>query len=173
MSCAHREEPLRHGNRTPLPPLGRRGGGWVAAQVVLMAAILLSALVGFEWPARLEWATYAVGAPLLALGVGLLAAGAAGLGAALTPFPAPRSGQQLQTTGIYRRVRHPMYGGGILVALGWSAIFATVVGLALTVLLALFFVLKSRREELWLEQSYSGYGDYRRRTRRRFIPFVW
>lgn len=156
-----------------LPQLGRRGGGWVATQVILMAAILLSALVGLEWPGSLEPVAYAVGALLIVLGAGLLVAGGVGLGSALTPFPAPRGGKELQTAGVYGLVRHPMYGGGILFALGWSAIFASVVGLVLTVLLAVFAELKSRREEQWLEASHPGYDDYRRRTRHRFIPFVW
>jgi protein-S-isoprenylcysteine O-methyltransferase Ste14 len=65
-----------------------------------------------------------------------------------------------------------MYGGGILVAAGWSVIFASIVGGALTVLLVLLFELKSHREEAWLVDHYPGYDDYRRRTRRRFLPFV-
>jgi protein-S-isoprenylcysteine O-methyltransferase Ste14 len=58
-------------------------------------------------------------------------------------------------------------------ALGWSIIFATVLGLALTILLAVFADLRSRREELWLEQQYAGYGDYKRHTKHRLIPFIW
>lgn len=156
-----------------LPALGRRGGGWVALQVVLLAAIFLSALVGLEWPGSLELPADIAGALLLALGVALLGAGGQALGNALTPFPAPREGGGLRTEGVYRLVRHPMYGGGILVGLGWSAIFASPLSLLLTLVLAAFADLKSRREELWLEQRHPGYADYRRRTRRRLLPFVW
>jgi protein-S-isoprenylcysteine O-methyltransferase Ste14 len=169
----HRPDADADRRKPALPTLGRRGGGWVAAQVVLIAAVFLSALVGFGWPEAVAPVAYAVGALLLALGFGLLAAGAIGLGAALTPFPAPRSVTALRTTGVYGLARHPMYGGGILIALGWSTIFATLVGLALSVVLALLLALKSRREELWLEQTHAGYAAYRRHTRRRFIPFVW
>jgi protein-S-isoprenylcysteine O-methyltransferase Ste14 len=156
-----------------LPALGTRGGGWVAVQVVLLAAILLSALVGLNWPDQLAPIAYAGGAVLFAVGAGLLLGGAIGLGSALTPFPAPRGGGELQTGGAYRLARHPMYGGGILIALGWSTIFATVLGLALTILFAVFADLKSRREELWLEREYAGYRGYRRRTKHRLIPFIW
>ena len=114
-----------------------------------------------------------VGGGLLGLGIALLVAGGAGLGSALTAFPEPRTGEALRTTGIYGRVRHPIYGGVILVALGWSVVFATPVGLALTLVLALFFELKSRREEHLLEQIHPDYPEYRRRTRRRFIPYLW
>jgi protein-S-isoprenylcysteine O-methyltransferase Ste14 len=159
--------------RETLPPLGARGGGWVAVQVVLIVAIVLSALVGRGWPAAVEPFAYAVGATILAAGIGLLGAGGVGLGSALTPFPVPRTGGDLRTGGVYGLVRHPMYGGGILVGLGWSTIFATAAGLLLTGALALFAALKARREELWLEQQYPGYDDYRSRTPHRFIPFLW
>jgi len=171
MSSAH-PPTASHGPHR-LPRLGRRGGGWVVVQVVLLAAIFLSALTGLAWPDTLEPIAYAVGGILIALGVALLAAGGVGLGSALTPFPTPRGGAELQTGGVYGLVRHPMYGGGILIALGWSAIFATAVGLVLTVLLGLLAELKSRREELLLEQTDPGYVEYRRRTPRRFIPYVW
>ncbi|HSC90476.1 MAG TPA: isoprenylcysteine carboxylmethyltransferase family protein [Gaiellaceae bacterium] len=141
--------------------------------MALIAAILLSAFAGREWPDGLEPVAYAVGGIVVAAGVALLAAGALGLGAALTPYPAPRSGGELRTAGVYGVVRHPMYGGGILIALGWSVLFATLVGFALTVVLAVFGDLKSRREELWLEQHHPDYGEYRRHVRHRLIPFVW
>lgn len=150
-----------------------RGGAWVAGQTVLIVAIGLSAFVGLTWTDALAPVAYAVGALLLASGAVLLGAGGVRLGSALTPYPAPRRGEVLRTGGIYRLARHPMYGGGILVALGWSAIFATPAGLALTVVLALFFELKSRHEEHRLERVYPGYGDYRRRVRRRFLPYLW
>jgi protein-S-isoprenylcysteine O-methyltransferase Ste14 len=66
-----------------------------------------------------------------------------------------------------------MYGGGILIALGWSTIYATPLGLALTIVLAPFANLKSRHEERRLERAYPGYAAYRARTPHRLIPFVW
>ena len=158
---------------TRLPALGRRGGGWVVVQVLLIAAVLLSALVGLEWPDGLQIPAYAVGALLIALGTALLVWGAVALGPSLTPYPAPRGQQGLTTAGVYGRARHPMYGGGLLIALGWSTIFASVVGLVLTVVTALFLELKSRREEHWLEARYPDYPEYRRAVRRRFGPRVY
>jgi protein-S-isoprenylcysteine O-methyltransferase Ste14 len=66
-----------------------------------------------------------------------------------------------------------MYGGVILVAAGWSVIFASVVGAVLTVALVLFFELKSRREETLLAERSPDYGAYRDRTRRRFLPWLY
>jgi protein-S-isoprenylcysteine O-methyltransferase Ste14 len=146
-----------------------RGGGWVAAQVVLTAAVALSALVGLGE----STASYAAGGVLLAAGVALLLESGRKLGRSLTPFPAPVPGGTLRTEGVYALVRHPMYLGGVLVAAGWSALFESVVGGVLTVALAAFFALKSQHEEARLEEAYPGYADYRRRTRWRLLPFLY
>lgn len=156
-----------------IPELGTRGGGWVTAQVILLAGLAASALVGLEWPDGLQAAAYAAGGALIALGLLLVVAGGIQLGSSLTPFPAPRPGSELETAGLYRRARHPMYGGGMLVAIGWSIMFATVVGAALTGALVVLFELKARREEAWLVEHYPGYAEYRHGTRRRFLPFVY
>jgi protein-S-isoprenylcysteine O-methyltransferase Ste14 len=67
----------------------------------------------------------------------------------------------------------PDVRGGIRIALGWSTIFASPVGLALTVLLALFLELRARREELWLLDRYPTYAEYRQRTPRKFLAFFY
>lgn len=156
-----------------LPALGRRGGGWVFAQVVLIAAVFASAVFGPEWGSGYDVAAYAIGAALLALGLGLLGTAAAQLGSALTPFPAPRVGQELVTTGAFALSRHPMYGGGILIALGWTVIFASPVSLFWTVVLAVFLNVKAEREEAWLCEQLPGYEDYREQTPRKLLPFIY
>jgi protein-S-isoprenylcysteine O-methyltransferase Ste14 len=156
-----------------LPSLGRRGEGWVVAQFVLLLAIALSALVGLGWPGSLEVPALVVGAALMAAGAALVIAGAVQLGPALTPFPVPRSGGELSAVGVYGGARHPMYGGGILLAAGWSIVFGSIVGGVLTLALAVFFDLKARREEAWLVEHYPSYAEYRRRTRRKFVPWLY
>jgi protein-S-isoprenylcysteine O-methyltransferase Ste14 len=138
-----------------------------------MAAVLLSALVGRSWADGYAVAAYTIGAALLAVGVLLLAWAGLHLGSSLTPFPAPRTNSKLRATGPYALVRHPMYGGGILIALGWSTVFATVIGGALTVALAGFLDLKARREEEWLVERLDGYDAYRERTPCKLVPFVY
>ena len=156
-----------------LPALGRRGGGWVVAQVALIAAVFASAIFGRGWGSNYEVAAYAFGAALLALGLGLLMTGAAQLGSSLTPFPAPKEGQKLVTTGAFALSRHPMYGGGILIALGWTVIFASPVSLFWTVVLALFLNVKAEREEAWLREQLPGYEHYQEQTPRKLLPFLY
>ncbi len=158
---------------TRLPSLGRRGGGWVVGQLLLMAAVFLSPLLGGGWADGYAVAAYAVGAVLLAFGLLLLTSAGLRLGSSLTPFPAPRTHQGLTSTGPYALVRHPMYGGGILVALGWTIVFATLVGLALTIVLGLFLALKAHREEAWLRERLAGYDDYCMQTPRMLLPFIY
>jgi protein-S-isoprenylcysteine O-methyltransferase Ste14 len=165
--------PRGNGPASRLPSLGRRGEGWVAGQLLLVAAVILSALAGRSWTDGYRVAAYTAGAALLAVGVLLLAWAGLHLGASLTPLPAPREDSTLRASGPYALVRHPMYGSGILISLGWSIIFATVIGGALTAVLAVFLDLKARREETWLVERVDGYDAYRERTARKLVPFIY
>ncbi len=155
-----------------LPALGRRGGGWVALQVVVFVLAAVTGGLGTPWPPPARPWLWAVSAVLLVGGVGLLLAGGAGLGKQLTPFPRPVDSGELRQDGVYGLVRHPIYGGVLLLLLGW-ALATSPVALIPFVLGVGFFEAKRRREELWLQTRYAGYAAYRERVTRRFVPFVW
>jgi len=138
-----------------------------------MGGVFGSALLGRSWHGGYAVAADAAGATLLALGLLLLATAALQLGSSLTPFPAPRGGEALTTTGAYGLARHPMYGGGILIALGWTILFASLAGLAFTVVLAVFLDLKARREEAWLCERLPGYEEYLRQIPHKLLPFIY
>jgi len=155
-----------------LPALGRRGGGWVAIQGALVVVALAAGLVGAAWPsAASPWLAATGGAAALA-GLGLMVGGGAGLGRHLTPFPRPVPGGNLRQTGAYRLVRHPMYGGALLLVLGWALLSSPLALVPLGAATA-FLEAKRRREEAWLVEKHPAYADYRQLVRRRFIPFVW
>jgi protein-S-isoprenylcysteine O-methyltransferase Ste14 len=154
-----------------IPPLGPRGEGWTLIQVVLMLAITVAGVAGPPWPddasafLRGSGLVIALGAQVLFIG------GLAGLRDSLTPFPRPLEHARLQVGGAYRLVRHPIYGGLILIALGWSLISSP---LTVAVAIALWLVLevKSRLEESMLVQRFAEYDAYRHRVRWRFVPGV-
>ena len=155
-----------------LPSLGRRGEGWVAVQAVLIVAALACGLRGPRWPAALQpWLQLAAGVNGLA-GAALFVAGGAGLGRQLTPFPRPLQNGKLRDSGAYGVVRHPIYGGVLMLGLSWALLTSPAV-LAPIVAGVPFFELKSRREEAWLEEQYPEYAEYRGRVRHKFLPFVW
>jgi len=158
---------------TRLPSLGPRGEGWVAIQLLLLLAVALAGLLAggawAGWPAVL---TSLLGASLIAAGSLLLIRGLFDLGHSLTPMPRPLDDGALVQHGAYALVRHPLYGGLTLGSFGWALLTASPAALLLAALTAIFFDLKSRREEAWLIAHYPGYAAYRRRTRR-LIPWVY
>jgi protein-S-isoprenylcysteine O-methyltransferase Ste14 len=154
-----------------LPDLGPRGEGWFLIQVALFAAIALAGLLGPAW-SDLARALTVVGAVLIGAGFVLAFRGILDLGGTVTPFPKPREGARLVDTGAYTMVRHPIYGGAILAAFGWGLASASPAALAGAAVLAVFFDLKSRREEAWLVAQLDGYADYRGRTRR-LLPWLY
>ena len=155
-----------------LPALGRRGEGWVALQAALLAAIIATGLVGPAWPAgpRL-WLALAASAAA-AGGALLLVGGGLGLGGQLTAMPRPVPEGTVRQDGVYRLVRHPMYGGVLLLALAWSLVSSPAT-LVPWLVAAAFLEAKRRREEAWLLEQHPEYESYRRRVRHRFVPFVW
>ncbi len=163
--------PGPNGHRA-LPSLGPRGEGWVLLQGVLLVLIGAAGALGARWP--VGWRTgRVVGAVALGLaGMSLAVAGFAHLGSQLTPFPKPVERGLLKQVGVYRLVRHPIYGGVLLLVVAWS-LGTSPLALIPTGLLALLFEGKRRREEAWLVERYPEYEEYRRRVRRRFIPLVW
>jgi protein-S-isoprenylcysteine O-methyltransferase Ste14 len=158
---------------TQLPRLGPNGEGWVAVQLVLLPLVALAGIVaGGAWSGGLALVTTLLGLALMVAGAGLGARGIMDLGRNLTPVPRPRDDAELVQHGVYRLVRHPIYGGLVLTALGWGLVAASPLAVALAIGLGLFFDLKSRREEAWLLTRYPGYAEYAADTRR-LIPLVY
>jgi protein-S-isoprenylcysteine O-methyltransferase Ste14 len=154
-----------------LPDLGRRGEGWFLLQLVLFGAIAASGAAGPAWGGGLGQATLVFGILLIGCGGILALRGVLDLRENLTPFPKPLPGARLVESGAYRLVRHPIYGGLILGALGWGFLKASPLALLGSLGLAAFFSLKSRREEIWLADQFEDYDAYRSRTKR-LLPWV-
>lgn len=113
-----------------------------------------------------------VGTALFLVGAALGVAGALPLGTRLSPFPAPVDGAALRTSGVFGLVRHPIYGGVILLFLGIALRSGSWVAMVLAAGLVPFFWAKSDHEEILLEWRFPEYVEYRDRVRHRFIPFV-
>jgi protein-S-isoprenylcysteine O-methyltransferase Ste14 len=149
-----------------LPDLGPRGEGWFVLQLVLFAAIAAAGGIGPDWGGGLRVGSLLAGAALIAAGGYLSLRGVLDLRENLTPFPRPLAGARLIDSGSYGLVRHPIYGGLIIAAAGWGMATASPAAILGAGLLFVFFDLKSRREEAWLAETFEGYEDYRRRTRK-------
>jgi protein-S-isoprenylcysteine O-methyltransferase Ste14 len=141
-----------------------------------MALLLAIAVVGIVgrggWPDGAQPVLGLVGAVLMVAGVVVAGMALTGLGSALTAMPAPLEGETLRTGGIYALVRHPIYGGLIVVALGFSLV-TTPWALVPSAAVAVVLDLKRRVEEDFLTATYADYPDYRRAVRRALVPYVW
>jgi len=114
-------------------------------------------------PPRLRW--WGVG--LLGAGFALALWGARSLGRNLTPGTEPLSDAELVTRGAYSHVRHPIYGGVVLMLAGYTLVWSNwTLALLVGVGALQFFKAKSRREEEWLTQRFPGYRSYRLHVRR-------
>ena len=75
--------------------------------------------------------------------------------------------------GIYRKVRHPLYTGTIMLLLGMPLIFSSWYGFAVMLLVVPLFVKRIRREEgLLIEEFGAEYEAYIERSHK-LIPFVY
>lgn len=160
------------GRRFPLPSLGPRGEGWVVMQAVLGAATAAAGIWGSAWPGPATPWRELGGGIAVTLGAGLAAAAGLQLGRQITPLPRPVPGGTVRDRGAYALARHPMYGGVLLVALGWG-LFTSPLALLPAAAGGIFLDAKRRMEEAWLLQHHPEYAEYRRRIRWRLIPFVW
>jgi protein-S-isoprenylcysteine O-methyltransferase Ste14 len=82
-------------------------------------------------------------------------------------------GQTIVTTGPYRYVRHPLYGGALLFFVGMPLLLGSWWGLAVVPLLIAALGVRIQIEEKLLRTGLPGYDDYAQRVRYRLIPFVW
>jgi protein-S-isoprenylcysteine O-methyltransferase Ste14 len=117
-----------------------------------------------------RWMLQGAGVAIAAAGLLMVTIGGYYLGRNLTPLPEPRT--ELATDGIYRRVRHPMYGGTMLVLVGVTITFLSPLAAIGVVIAALFFHAKAQYEESLLRRKFPGYDGYARDTFR-FIPGLW
>jgi protein-S-isoprenylcysteine O-methyltransferase Ste14 len=83
------------------------------------------------------------------------------------------AGQKVVSTGLYGLVRHPMYTGALIMAVGTPIALDSWWGLVGVVVVVAIFVARILDEEKALAQQLDGYRDYLRHTRFRLVPHVW
>jgi protein-S-isoprenylcysteine O-methyltransferase Ste14 len=142
------------------------GYGWVVVQIALFVLYGIALVLGSgaSWGAW-RW----LGIPLLAVGAWVGLAALRMHGRRLTPLPEPNPALGLLRTGVYARVRHPMYTGLLLSAFGLAIVAQKPLAIAAAGALTVFFNLKAREEERRLRRCYPDYADYQRATGR-FLP---
>jgi protein-S-isoprenylcysteine O-methyltransferase Ste14 len=168
-----------------------RGGGYAAvwqrfwvlrlavAALIIILAVRLGRRAGssgavsflhsiFTLPPALGWAA----AACTAIGIGFAIWGRISLGRNWSPRPAVKEQHEFVTTGPYAYVRHPIYAGMMLAALG-TALTGTIFAIGMFVVISFMFAWRIDKEEkIMLELFPKQYPEYQKRTKR-LVPFVW
>jgi protein-S-isoprenylcysteine O-methyltransferase Ste14 len=77
-------------------------------------------------------------------------------------------------TGVYAKVRHPMYAGGILLIFGMPLWLKSYAAFLLAIIpTAILGVLRIKVEEQLLKEKLPGYAAYMEKVRYRLIPYIW
>lgn len=112
-----------------------------------------------SWHATAGWMLFGVGIAILLPAMGIR----------WWEPPEPRTA--LRTTGIHGVIRHPIYLGELLWPIGLSLAFGSIVGLALTPVWWLVFLVHALSEEAALERELGQpYRDYQAKVRGRMLP---
>lgn len=152
-----------------------RGEWYVLLQTVIFAIIALGPFgidIRPDLPTAARAGAFVVGFALGGAGFLLAMAGLFDLGRNLSIFPHPKADAELVVGGAYSFVRHPIYSGLIVGAVGWALINTSVMTLLYAGILFVFFDVKSRREERHLTLKFPRYVQYKRLVPK-LIPFVY
>jgi len=140
----------------------------------IIAAFVLPRLKVFHFvnfaPVKLPLSL--IGTLLSVAGMAFLVWGRIHLGKNWSQIVTIKENHKLVTSGPYRYVRHPMYGGGIVACFG-SAIVIGGPFVFLLLILGMLFLERVRAEDELLAHHFPDeYPEYHKRTKA-LIPFVW
>jgi protein-S-isoprenylcysteine O-methyltransferase Ste14 len=142
--------------------------------LAIIAAFLLPYLPIFSFVnfAPVNPVLSGVGVILCVAGITFLVWARQHLGKNWSQTVSAKIGHELVMSGPYRYVRHPMYAGGLLAALG-SAIVCGGAFIFLLVILGAFFLWRVVAEDKLMEEQFPNeYPEYKKRTKA-LIPFIW
>lgn len=113
---------------------GKRGEGWMLTVLGIYSMIWLGVPSIFSWLIQFSAIGYT------GIGLGMFGSAIWQLKENNSPYIIPSRGNRLVTTGIYEHVRHPMYGGIILTAVGLSVMSNSVEKLLMSAVLVFVLV---------------------------------
>jgi protein-S-isoprenylcysteine O-methyltransferase Ste14 len=116
-------------------------------------------------------AAWIIGGTIFAVAMTFAGLGVYQIGVGAVKLPGKEG--QLQTSGIYGVIRHPIYFGDAFWPLGWSILLNASYSLMLSPLWLVILLLFSRiEEERLLEEYGEEYKKYRQRVNKRIIPGI-
>jgi protein-S-isoprenylcysteine O-methyltransferase Ste14 len=84
-----------------------------------------------------------------------------------------QEGQRVISTGLYGRVRHPMYLATLFMFLPLPLILGSLLGLIPFALYPVVIIIRILNEERVLTEGLDGYSEYKKKVKYRLLPFIW
>jgi protein-S-isoprenylcysteine O-methyltransferase Ste14 len=144
-------------------------------QMVITAVLLWP----HTWPGWLDmkvvgggWYRFWIAVALVALGLALAIWARRALGDNWSGTVTVKEGHELVQNGPYRRIRHPIYSGILLMILGTGLAGGHVHGLLAFPIALVALWLRSRMEETWMVAEFGERYESYRKTSRAIIPFI-
>ena len=81
--------------------------------------------------------------------------------------------QKIVDTGLYKIVRHPMYGATIILFLTIPLILGSIISFVIFLIYPILISKRIKNEELVLEKDLKGYKEYKNKVKYKIIPFIW
>ena len=81
--------------------------------------------------------------------------------------------QKVIDTGLYGRVRHPMYAVTILLFLTMALVLGSIISFIIFLIYPIIIGKRIKNEERVLEKNLKGYTEYKKKVKYKVIPFVW
>jgi protein-S-isoprenylcysteine O-methyltransferase Ste14 len=82
-------------------------------------------------------------------------------------------GQTVISTGPYHYVRHPMYSGIVIFAIGTPLLLGSWYGALWGLIFVIILARRAVLEERTLREELPGYADYMAQVKYRLIPYIW
>jgi protein-S-isoprenylcysteine O-methyltransferase Ste14 len=84
-----------------------------------------------------------------------------------------QEGQKVVDTGLYGVVRHPMYMVTMFLFLSMPFVLGSLFSFFIMLVYIPIIVVRIIGEEKFLEKELAGYTEYKKKVKKRLIPFIW
>lgn len=139
---------------------------YVSLQFTLFACYLFEVKkLRFDLPGFIDF----IMLPIIAAGIAIIVVSILQLNKNLSPFPSPKENSELITTGLFSKIRHPIYSGILLLAFSFAIYQNSGFKILISFFLLILFYFKTGYEERQLSLKFPEYKNYKR-TAGRFFP---
>ena len=141
---------------------------YVSIQFLLFAGYLFEVKkLKFELPELIQFILL----PFIVTGIAVILISFFQLNKNLSPFPSPKENSELITSGLFSKIRHPIYSGILLLAFSFALYQNSGFKILISFFLSILFYFKTGYEEKLLSLKFPEYKNYKMNTGR-FLPKI-